>query len=98
MAKVPKTYRFETELVDRVAAYAAARGSTATDVFAAGAGMLLDMAEGGVPGLPVSEAPVVKLAPRPVPTLRRASSLAARERANPGGMDRQARIEKQRGA
>lgn len=92
MAKVPKTYRFDVELVDRVAAYAAARGSTATDVFAAGAVMLLDMAEGGVPDLSAAEPATSKLAP--IPTLRRASSVEARRRANPVGMSRQDRINK----
>ena len=54
MAKVSKTYRFDEALVTRVAAYASARRSTATDVFAAGAELLLGMAEGGVPDLPAA--------------------------------------------
>lgn len=86
MAKVPKTYRFDEELVARVAAYAGARGSTATDVFAAGAELLLGLAEGGVPELPAPEARVER-------ARRAAPVMSARELLRDGvAMERQARL------
>lgn len=103
MAKVSRTYRFDEALVERVAAYAVARGSTATDVFAAGAEMLLGVAEGGVLDLPAEpyKLPPSKPAPKPavvpsrIPGVVRARSLAP---GDPVSLGRQARLNRGRGS
>lgn len=85
--------RVADDLAEWATAYAETRGVTRQALLEEGLRSFKEDCERGVP-----EIRAERPAPRPIPTLRRASSIEARERANPNGLSRQARIEKGRGA
>lgn len=97
--KVQVSHRLDEELLSWATEYGESRGSSRAVVIEEALRHFQALSRGGVPDLP-AEAPAPKSAPvvKPIPGLRRASSLEARNRANPSGLDRQARIEKARGA
>lgn len=92
MAKKVKSFRLDVDLIDWVDGYATERKSTQAAVVEEALRSFKADSEGGVPDLP-SEAqwknPPRPVTPKPAAPVVRASSLLARQRANPVGMSRQ---------
>lgn len=95
MAKKLKSYRLDEELLAEIDTYAVLRKVSATEVIEGAVRDFLDLTKGGVPDLPGEatwKVPPSEPSPKPAAPIVRASSLLARQRANPVGMSRQDRV------